>query len=247
MNVDRLVNATVSIRVGGEPVGTGFRFLTDGAVVTNEHVLPPSAPEIPLSAVTPAGKEVSLDLHETSNERGRSSHDYAILEATDSFGSEAAILQPSAETPSRTDTVWFSGYPFDVPEPLVHEATVSGPHPSGFFLDGSVNLGNSGGPIVAGESTEVVGIITESEMYEGESLEDTIDNLYGIEENLARIQEVHETTINRVDVEARAMDAIQEIKTAIDLLTDNVSSGVGVGYDIQPVKETISELEETEI
>lgn len=200
---------------------------------------------VPITAPVDQETEVSLDLVDVSPEPRASGHDYAILRAEDGFADEQDVLQPRVEDRSRGDEVYFAGHPFDIADTLLHTAVVSGPHAHGFYLDGSVNLGNSGGPIVDKDTGEVVGIITESRVYQSESLEEMIDLLTGVQQQLSRIQEVHDTTINRVDVEDLAMDSIQEIQDAIDILADNVSSGIGVGYSISHVLDGLEDLDLT--
>lgn len=242
MNLDRVVNGTVQIRCGGEAVGSGFRFVEDDIIITNAHVLPPIGDDVPIEAVTESDDKFGLQLLDVSPEPRSGGHDYAILRAQNEFPDETEPLQPHSDEPSRGDEVWFAGHPFEIPDTLLHTAIVSGPHPFGFSFDGAVNFGNSGGPIVADETGEVIGIVTESRMYQSQSLETIIDDLTGIQQQLLRIQEVHDTTINRVDVELLAIDTIQEVQEAIDILSENSSSGIGVGYSIAPVSEAINDL-----
>lgn len=243
MNVELLADSTVEIKIGSETVGSGFRFVDADIVVTNAHVLPPTVEEVPVVATTSSGDETELRLLDVSPEPQRGGHDYAILRTIEDFGATAEVLQPATDGPARGDTVWFAGHPYEISEPLVHSATVSGPHSRGFYLDGSVNFGNSGGPIVSAETTDVFGIVTKSEIYRNRSLEESIEDLNAIQQQLAQIQEVHETTINRVDVEALAITSVQEIQDAVDILSDNVSSGIGVGYSIEPVIDGLDSLD----
>jgi S1-C subfamily serine protease len=242
MNVEDVVNATVDIRVADESIGSGFRFVQEDVVVTNSHILPPDPGAVPITGATAADTESKLEVVAASPEPHRDGDDFAILRAIDGFERNSDVLQPATGDLNRGDTVWFAGHPFEISEPLVHAAMVSGPHPHGFYLDGSVNFGNSGGPVVT-ESGRVGGIITESEIYESHSIEESINDLYGIQERMARIQEVHESEINGVHVEGLKMDSIQTIQEAISILTENVSSGIGVGYGIEPVLEGLKNLE----
>jgi S1-C subfamily serine protease len=243
MNGDDIVNATVQIRYGGEPVGSGFRFLYDDIIITSAHTLSPITENVPITASVDQQTEVELELVDVSPEPRGGGHDYAVLQTTDGISPEREVLQPRNEDPSRGEEVYFAGHPFDTANTLLHTAIVSGPHNHGFYLDGSVNLGNSGGPIVDKDSGEVVGIVTESQVYQSQSLEEAINYLNTVQQQLLRIQEVHETTINRVSVEDLAMDSIQEMQKAIDILTDNVSSGIGVGYSIKPIVDDLSDLD----
>lgn len=243
MKSDRVAEATLQVRYGGEPVGSAFRFLRDDIVITSGHTLHPITEGVPITAVVERGTEIELDLITISPEPRAGGHDYAILRADAGFSTEGDVLHPMADAPSRGDEVFFAGHPFDIADTLVHKAIVSGPHEHGFYLDGTVNLGNSGGPIVDKDTGDVVGIITKSRIYQSQSLEEVIDHLIGVQQQLSRIQEVHQTTINRVGVGDLAMDTIQEIQDALDILTDNVSSGIGVGYSIDYV---LTDLEDTE-
>jgi hypothetical protein len=242
MNADRIAQETVQIRYGGEPVGSGFRFIEDDIIVTNAHVFPPEIDdEIRIEAVV-SGSELGVQLLDRSAEHEAGGHDYALLETQNEFPAGTEPLQPSSDAPSRGDGVWFAGHPFDIAETLVHTATVSGPHAHGFYLDGGVNLGNSGGPIAGAETGDVVGIVTESRMYRSQPLEDIINDLDRIQQQLLQIQEVHETTINRVDVEALAIETMQELQDAIHILSENSTSGIGVGYSIAPVVERLDKM-----
>jgi len=242
MNIGNLVNGTVEIRIGDESIGSGFRMVKDDIIITNSHILPPTPGDVPIRAVTPNDTESGLEVVDVSPEPRRDGHDYAILRAVDEINQDCEVLQPAKKELNRGDTVWFAGYPFDISEPLVHTAIVSGTHPHGFYFDGSVNYHNSGGPIVI-DGDRVVGMVTKSEMYKSHSVEENIENLYGIQEKLTRVQDVHKTEINEIDIEGLAIDTIQEIQNAVDILTDNVSSGIGVGYSIDPVLNALKNID----
>lgn len=243
MNVDRVVDATVQIRFGGEPIGSGFRFYRDDIVVTNAHIFPEIPTDVPITGVIDPDTSVELDLEDLSPEPWADGSDYAILRAPEGFSVDSETLSPGPEEPVRGDRVYFTGHPFDISPTLLFSGHVSGPHPRGFYIDGSVNFRNSGGPVVDGDTGDVVGIVTESKMFQNEEIEEIIDHFYGVQQQLSRIRDVHDTTINGVGVESLAIDAIQEIQDAVDILTDNISSGIGVGYGIEYVLEGIEGLD----
>lgn len=235
MNIDQVVNATVQLKFGGEAIGSGFRFQRDDVVVTCSHVLPPSREDIPLTATDGTGEVRDMQIVEVSPGVVSGGYDYAILHTDKAFSEASAVLQPRHTDPSRGEEVIFAGHPFDLAETLTHTGVVSGYHERGFYLDGSVNFRNSGGPIVDVDHGEVIGMITGSKIHEDKPLAELIDDLSGLHQKLLQIDEVRDTTIHGVDVEQLAVDGIQTVQDAMDLLAENICSGVGIANSISYV------------
>lgn len=85
---------------------------------------------------------------------------------------DASALQPASGPPRRGQQIAFSGFPHGIEDLLVQAATVAGPFESkGFYIDGSINGGNSGGPIVDPESRQVIGVVTQRRLLGGQPLE----------------------------------------------------------------------------
>ncbi|ELY82655.1 S1 family peptidase [Natrinema gari] len=241
MSVAEIAAAAVRIEIEGTPLGTGFRFLDDETVLTNAHVVEPTIREgVPVRANT-GTTTVELELVDYSPEPEAGGHDYAILTASEGFPPETEPLQPCFNSLARGDDVLFAGYPFELSEVLVHSAMVSGEHEYGFYLDGSVNWGNSGGPIVNAETGRVVGIITERELYQDRKLEEITHDLRQIENQLLRVQRVYSTTVNDIELEELTLNTVQEIQDAIAILLENANSGLGIGYDIEHVLDGLEE------
>lgn len=222
---------------------TGFRFVADEIVVTNAHVLEPTIRYgLSPTAVTATGREIELELLDYSPGPESGGHDYAILDATEPFPPECGVLQPSTDTPVRGDEVCFAGFPFEASDVLVHTALVSGPHQHGFHLDGAINSGNSGGPIVDRRTGNVVGIATERKFTQSRQLAEISDDLYQVEKQPKEIESVRKTTISGIEVEDMAIDCIEMVQDAIEILNENANSGIGIGYDIEYVMEALEEV-----
>lgn len=242
MTIQTVADATVQLNLGGEPVGSGFRFIQDDIVITNAHVFPQMDVDVPIAAVTKSFDDVRLELVYVSPPPRAGGHDFAILQSASALLDDGPVLQPAHEDPRRGDKVLFAGHPFDISETLVHEAIVSAPSDRGFYLDGSVNFRNSGGPIVEEATGDVVGILTESRVYRDAELAELKNDLLGVQQQLLRMGEVSAASINRVSIGEVATNAMLTIQNVIDLLAENISSGIGVGYSIDPVCEQLTEL-----
>lgn len=242
MVFDGITEATVRIAYDGFPDSTGFRFVDDELIITNAHVLEPTIKyDLTPTAVTTTGTDIELELLDYSPEPESGGHDYAILEAKDPFPSECSVLQPDSDTPTRGDEVCFAGFPFEATDILVHTALVSGPHEYGFHLDGTINSGNSGGPIVNRESGDVVGMATQRKFAQARELTAISDDLYQVEKQLKEIESVRNTKISGIEIEDMAIDCVEMVQDAIEILNENANSGIGIGYDIKYVLDALEE------
>ncbi|GCA62955.1 hypothetical protein KIPB_006932 [Kipferlia bialata] len=88
-------------------------------------------------------------------------HDCALFRLDRPVSGDRVVLRPGRLCrPFRGKETLLAGYPHGYDALLVHKACISGPHPPhGFYLDGSINGGNSGGPIVDAVSGDVLGIV----------------------------------------------------------------------------------------
>lgn len=162
----RLQDATVQIFLGEgrrSGSGSGFHFNDEGTIITNAHVvkslLDEEKDDPTVYAVTSEGEESELELI-TANYNETAGKDYAIFNATDGFDGDRTVLEPTLDDPSLGTEVLFAGFPHGVSHNLVSRAYVSGHFSAGFYLDGAINSGNSGGPAIDIESGEVYGIVT---------------------------------------------------------------------------------------
>ena len=156
----QLANATFRIQCATSS-GSGFSFRSRQIIITNYHVIAPHfASAQAIYAFAEDGAQLALRVLAHSPE---DQFDFAIMEALADVGASRYILQPDAAAViGRGTKTIFAGFPHGVPDLLVHEAIVSGPaNPNGFYVDGSVNGGNSGGPIIDGTTGLAIGIVTQ--------------------------------------------------------------------------------------
>ncbi len=155
----RIKRATALIRTAGGS-GSGFALLRREAgllVLTNAHVVPADAPEIEVVFDSGGPTETS---HAARWLAADPRADLCVLEIDDA-GDERQVLELApADALYETQPLVIAGFPFGDelghrgnPEPTLTTATVSSLHHSGgrleqVQLDGDLNPGNSGGPIV---------------------------------------------------------------------------------------------------
>jgi len=141
--------------------GSGFFVSKDGHLITCEHVVRPDGNQ-------PTRIEITMD-------DGRSQTpsllytdvrcDLAVLKLDIQ---SAPLLCGSYDSIEPGDEVMFLGYPIGVPCLTVHKGMISakGKEILPTFdcnllqIDGTINLGNSGGPLVKPDTKEVIGVVT---------------------------------------------------------------------------------------
>lgn len=150
-----------------EAQGSGFFIDEPGLLVTNAHVLnmldpesrPPSRVDVTLTDA--AGKQRTLPAKIVGVDRGG---DLALLRIADKTPPEALKIGNGKDV-KETDTVFVFGFPFGKDlgkEITVNKSTVSSLRKNGSLisriqLDGGLNPGNSGGPVVDGNGN-VIGV-----------------------------------------------------------------------------------------
>lgn len=233
------VNGTVQICVGdkeGIGNGSGFHLSSEKIVVTNSHVVQPYVERgDKIFARTADGESRELKL--IGDEHEQPGPDYAVLEVTESWDTERSTFNAKVEDLNWGRPVIFSGFPLGLHDLLVHEAQVSGFTDDGFYLDGSVNVANSGGPCVDFTGS-VIGIITYKGFHSPEKLDYLVDqwiSLYQQAQNAPPldIQGISFTDLARVMAES--FDVLE------NLVRTNASTGIGGVTNIEPADEFVSE------
>jgi hypothetical protein len=142
----------------------------------------------------------------------------------------------------RGTEVAFSGFPHGIPHLLVQRAVISGQISNDvFYIDGSVNGGNSGGPIVDISDGAVVGIITQRRFLGAQDLDKLRVAAKQLRAHCQQIAGSGSVQIMGIDfggfssLMAEAMLLIQEVLEA------NANTGIGIGYSIRFVSEKCSE------
>lgn len=164
---EQVASATVQI-IADSARGSGFHFLRPEIIVTNHHVVEDAGS---VTALTERGEV--MELEELSFSPAHE-EDYAIYRVSRGLQETRKALMPADNTsvPSRGTPVLFSGFPHGLEDLLVQSASVAGPASEDiFYIDGSVNGGNSGGPVVD-ESGALRGIVTQRRFLGGDDLEE---------------------------------------------------------------------------
>lgn len=221
---DAIAAATVRIECG-DSSGTGFHFVTPGTFVTCYHVIDGDRDAV--EAVTEDGERIPLRFVDGSPSEEL---DYAVFRAQ---GTRALPLLAQGPRASLGLPVLFAGYPHGFPELLVQKATVAGfKSDEAIYLDGSVNEGNSGGPVVDADSGVVVGVITATR-FPG------LDDLEALAETAA---ELYATAADISEGGGGADLAKSVAQTNIllhKLLLANANSGIGIALRIEEVMGAI--------
>ncbi|MFA6183215.1 serine protease [Acidithiobacillus sp.] len=235
---DEIARATFRIECGNSS-GSGFVFKRDSIIITNNHVIKNHIENrSEIYAVTESGERTSTKLISSSDE-----YDYAILEITGEIPDNIFILQPeTSKEPARGTSVIFSGFPHGIHKLLVHKCVISGVDESVFYVDGSVNPGNSGGPIIDFDTGHVVGIVTMRRFLGAPDLQDAIKNFKGIEQYCIDVSSSgQQIVIGGIKLINFFMLLAQRLNVISSVLEANANTGIGIGYRIQFVDAEVAD------
>ncbi|WP_259112347.1 S1 family peptidase [Salinibacter ruber] len=228
---ENIADATVRIEYESSR-GSGFHFIDPEFVVTNHHVVEGvEASSSRAVAVSDRGHKVPLDLLDYSS---TGQHDFAIFKAAGTLPPTRKALSPNAPAEfERGEEVAFAGFPHGVDDLLVQEAVVSGlVDPDHFYIDGSVNGGNSGGPIVNLQDGSVIGIVTDRRFLGKQDLSDLQDAAEDIRQHCKSIQGRGSVELMGIDFGAFAQLMAEGMMVIQQALEANANTGIGIGYSI---------------
>lgn len=226
-----LANATFRVECQGSS-GSGFSFRDDKTILTNHHVIENDISSgNPIFAVTEAGKKLRVSLKNYSH---KSEYDFAVLELVDPLPNNRVILQPEGPCQiPRGRKILFAGFPHGIHDLLVHEAIISGPSNNHvFYIDGSVNGGNSGGPIVDSEAVNVIGIVTQRRFLGGDSLQALSQPIAELSSHCQAIANNGSVNIMGVDFGRFANLIANDLGAITNVLEANANTGIGIGFKI---------------
>ncbi|MFW6116563.1 MAG: S1 family peptidase [bacterium] len=166
--------AQLSLERGRTPIGRGSGFLVEQGLLTNSHNIrgqPIDAVAVRFADTDPDDPDsytrlVPDDCLVAESPEGQ--RDYACLRLEPSEFDDRHVFEfsSSSDPLSVGEQVLFLGFPFGMPQMTAHIGYVSSLHTSDGIdiiqLDGSVNGGNSGGPLLDLETGTVGGIITKA-------------------------------------------------------------------------------------
>jgi len=234
-----LANATLRIECG-DSRGSGFHFLQPNIIVTNYHVIADFHSRAPIIAVTENEHRINLKLvsHSPVNE-----FDFAVLTCEDELPDGRNALYPKVlNSESRGLEIAFSGFPHGIPHLIIQRAIISGKvNNIAFYIDGSVNGGNSGGPIVDISDGKIIGIVTQRRFLGAQDLNELQKAAKQLRDHCQQIAQSGSVQIMGIDfggfssLMAEAMLLIQEVLEA------NANTGIGIGYSVEFVAEKCKE------
>lgn len=234
----RLANATMQI-ISGSSLGSGFHFLDSRFSLTNYHVVEPSINDnsIPVFGLTEDGRQYGYEIVDYSDS---SHYDFALLQCKSAIDSDREILQPKIINPLERGTdVLFSGFPHGKPHLLVNRGIVSGPHTShSFYLDGIVNGGNSGGPIIDPNDFSVIGIVTQRRFFGGPNLDDMSQEVRQLLQKVAVMRQSITVSFGGVDLGSFMSMVGKSIELSNKVIQLNSNTGIGIGFSIEAAYTT---------
>lgn len=238
---ERLVNATVKLECGKKH-GSGFHFLREDIIVTNHHVVEAHIEKgVAVYATTEAGHRFGLQLLAYSH---KDQYDYAIFEATEALpGGRIALTPKVQDYVPRGAEICFAGFPHGIDDLLVQKAYVSGPVRNiGFHIDGSVNGGNSGGPVIDVSDQAAIGIVTQRRFLGGQDLEEIDERADELYRYCQQIAGRGRAVIRGIDFGRFAELMSQSFVLISKIIEANANTGIGIGFHIKFVVERCKEL-----
>jgi len=143
----------------------------------------------------------------------------------------------------RGTEVAFSGFPHGTSDLLVHRAFVSGPFCDlGFHVDGSINGGNSGGPIIDVSDGKVVGVVTARRMIGGKDLGEISAESKDLQRYLDSIAGSGCVELMGIDFPEFARLVARSLQLMDAVINDNANSGIGIGFHIRFALQACREL-----
>jgi hypothetical protein len=237
----KLADSTFRVECGTSS-GSGFSFRHASIVATNCHVIAPHlANGSAISVVTEAGTRIPAQLVGQSPEN---QYDFALLRLQAALPPGRSVLQPKTNpaTPRGLATL-FAGFPHGIHDLLVHEAAVSGPALAhGFYIDGSVNGGNSGGPIIDKATGELVGLITQRRFLGSIQLGQLRQQVQQLAQHCQGVANQGSVVIMGVNFGAFAQMMAQNFLVVDQLLQANANTGIGIGFNIQYINAEYARL-----
>jgi len=235
-------NATLRIECGSS-AGSGFHFLRPSIVVTNYHVIASAGSRAgsKIRAITENGETLLLNLVDSSPV---DEHDYAILQTDSELPTERTTLLPKTmATLERGVPLLFSGFPHGIPHLLVQSASIAGLLKEGvFYMDGSVNGGNSGGPIVDPSDERVVGIVTQRRFLGAQDVDELSKRADRLRSYCQDIAGRGSAQIMGIDFGEFAQMMAEAMVLICRVLDANANTGIGIGYSIEFVSTRCAQL-----
>jgi len=235
----RLGVAQVMIERNRQFIGAGTAFLIEGGLITNSHCLPEHDDDVvairfddhPPTDHPPIRLRLGdLEIPVRSPDYER---DYAYIKCDEAELQDRYVFDFGVSTDIAVpEEVLFLGFPFGGTHLTAHLGHVSSVHKSGVArviqIDGSVNGGNSGGPLIDLKTGKVVGVV--SRAHKGFAIKQFDRLLEALRHNKSALlaprgARVQIGGVDPVQALGKSFAAMEQI--ALDL---RKSANVGIGY-----------------
>lgn len=231
--------AQVCLESGRDRLTAGTAFLVDGGLVTNSHVLGSAEFDVAVIRFDGMAYEAGIRLERAGciaavgHESPAEEHDVVFLRLHEPEFTGRYVFQFGETTDLRVgDEVGFMGYPFQMEQLTCHVGYVSSMHRRGevtvIQVDGSINGGNSGGPLIEVDDGRIVGIVSRAEVG---FLADQFDGL--IRQLQRNVEELERPRGARVVIAGLdPIDGMRASQAAMLQIAANLrrSANVGIGY-----------------
>jgi len=240
-----------------EKLGNGSGFLVEGGIITNSHVVRKAgydAVAIRFDDCDPNDNSqyIRIQLNDViAAESPENNEDYAFLSMDEpEFQDRHRFKLVSDEKPKVGQQVVFQGYPFGMTNLTSHVGYISSIYNNAagvrvLQIDGSVNGGNSGGPLLSLKSGRVIGVVTRAAT--GIIEQEFMNLQQALRQNQQVLSYAKRTsairfTLGRVKVDP--MQALLASQAAMYSITKNLkrSANVGIGYafSIEYIRDALS-------
>ena len=247
--------AQISLESERGRIGSGSAFLVNGGIVTNSHNLR----SIPFDTFVirfendknnDSGDEIRLlskncmDSIVVESPEDEKDFVYISLSEPEFNGRHIFELSDSSSL-SVGEQVVFMGYPFGSPHLTAHIGYVSSLHQSNgvkiIQIDGSVNSGNSGGPLIDLKTGKVAGIITRAETG---LLREQFDRLLqALKDNQRILQRQQQSgvtmSIGGIDPIGAIRASQVSMEQIVTQLRRSANVGIGFAFSAQYVKDEV--------
>lgn len=231
-NYDKIVRSVVKIEAGNS-AGSGFHFFDKNVIVTNAHVIK--------GALENGGKiyaKIGSEKYELICKKFKEDviNDFAILKTQEAFPEDREVLTIADNFDYAIGTeVIYAGFPHGIDDLIVQKATIAGyeqNNPNHFYLDASVNSGNSGGLIVKISDNSIIGIVTQRRFIRIRL--DEIVKAVNYFRNLAIDQSKKvQIQIGGINYNVGLANQLAEVTNIFrDVVLSNANTGLGIGQKI---------------
>ena len=212
-------------------LGSGFIISKEGHVITCDHVVK----NFPMAQVLLYKGERRYNFYPTKYIFRDEDKDFAILKIDEDIISLDYLELGDFDDVEEGDEVLFGGFPLRVFKPTFSRGMISAKGNDVlsekklnlYQVDGSINNGNSGGPLINKEG-KVIGIITSK-----------YSEFDGLLSEILDLGEMHGISISN---EKGSLDIGKTFHNILQLMRTHVNVGIGHAFSIEYAKEKLKEL-----